>query len=175
MEQEQEVIRRLNKTYRRINALKNEREKLVQEKVVQEKVAQNDIKGSFLQKFEEFKLLREKLIGDVRKEFPALIMPLMNMSDRIQSISWTQYTPYFADGDPCEFSTNYEYLDVNGKYSWTLFRDEAWGEADQNVVKNIQEAMRVIPDEIYKDVFGDHARITVSKDGTMTVESHEHD
>ena len=165
MEQEQEVTQRLNKIYRSINALKNEREKLVQ----------NDIKGRFLQKFEEFKQLREKLVNDVRVEFPALIMPLMNMSDRIQSISWTQYTPYFADGDPCEFSTNYDYLDINGKYSSTLFRDEAWSEADKSVVKSLQEAMRVIPDEIYKDVFGDHAQITVSKDGTITVESYEHE
>jgi len=165
MEQEQEVTQRLNEVYRRINALKHEREKLVQD----------NIKGRFLQKVEEFKQLREKLVNDVRVEFPSLIMPLMNMSDRIQSISWNQYTPWFNDGDTCEFSANYRYLDINGQYSSTLFRDEAWSEADKNVVKNMQEAMSVIPDEIYKDVFGDHAQITVSKDGTITVESYEHD
>lgn len=165
MEQEQEVMQRLNGVYRRINVLKNEREKLVQ----------NNIKGRFLQKVEEFKRMREKLVNDVRVEFPSLIMPFMNMSDRIQSISWTQYTPYFADGDTCKFSTNYSYLDINDVYDETLFDEENWSEADKGVIKSLKDAMRVIPDEIYKDIFGDHAKITVSKDGTIRVESHDHD
>lgn len=32
----------------------------------------------------------------------------------VESVRWTQYTPYFNDGDPCEFSTHELYLKLVG-------------------------------------------------------------
>lgn len=32
----------------------------------------------------------------------------------VQSVEWTQYTPFFNDGDPCEFSVH-NYLNFNGE------------------------------------------------------------
>ena len=40
----------------------------------------------------------------------------------LTSFSWTQYTPYFNDGDECTFSANIDYPLVNGIYEgeWEL-------------------------------------------------------
>lgn len=35
--------------------------------------------------------------------------------DKLESIGWVQYTPYFNDGDTCEFSVHTEYPYINGE------------------------------------------------------------
>lgn len=51
--------------------------------------------------------LFQKEVQSLFKEFPYL-----------ETISWTQYTPYFMDGDPCEFSKGE--IQINGYEEYDL-------------------------------------------------------
>ena len=164
-----------------------------------------------------FKKKKEALVGELRLEFPKLLIPLMEQSNHIQNISWTQYTPYFNDGDVCEFSVNTDYLEINNEsedstkmYSKTLTfkikneddierdakvceefgyrihrkkkigdygyrKNIEYSKYEDDILKNIKKIMSQIPEDFYRDLFGDHARVTISKEGTLTVNEYEHD
>lgn len=57
---------------------------------------------------------KKALTEQLREEFPAMFAPLFAQSKRINSFSWTQYTPYFNDGDSCTFGVRNEDIDING-------------------------------------------------------------
>lgn len=40
------------------------------------------------------------------KELVSKLKDLIRLSPHIEAIRWSQYTPYFQDGDPCEFGVN---------------------------------------------------------------------
>lgn len=40
-----------------------------------------------------------------REDFEAIVLQVLN-NEFFVDFGWTQYTPYFNDGDPCEFSAN---------------------------------------------------------------------
>lgn len=66
---------------------------------------------------EAFNKKKQDLVEQLRKEFPAMFKELFEQSEVIKSISWTQYSPYFNDGDECTFSAHTDDLYVNGEYS----------------------------------------------------------
>lgn len=39
----------------------------------------------------------------------------------------------------------------------------------------VEDLLSCIPDEFYKDLFGDHVKVTVSADGSIETEEYEHD
>jgi hypothetical protein len=65
---------------------------------------------------EAFNAKKQALVEQLRKEFPAMFKELFEQSEVIKSISWTQYSPYFNDGDKCTFSAHTDDLYVNGEY-----------------------------------------------------------
>lgn len=70
--------------------------------------------ASFEAKEEElYKQLTEELINPLRKEFINLFPTLKN-AKRFKTISWTQYTPHWNDGEECYFSANVDYLHIDG-------------------------------------------------------------
>jgi len=44
-----------------------------------------------------------------------------------------------------------------------------------SVLKEFQDVLTSIDDSFYKDLFGDHVKVTVNEDGTVETESYEHD
>lgn len=111
----------------------------------------------------------------------------------IDQITWTQYTPYFNDGDPCVFGLN----DMN----FTLAKDEVdlgdgypydgdkcygsrfWDDHGKRTdpIPDLRAAFRAfvkqvytLPDEIFLNAFGDHVRVIANKDG-FDVQEYEHD
>ena len=119
----------------------------------------------------------------------------------LQEISWTQFTPYFNDGDSCEFYVNSDFS-INGAtiYSGTLY-NECWGsilfdededvfeaqkkeyddsEDRRNEWKNVQDEFEYLigflsqNEEIALMLFGDHAKVSIQKSGAY-VEELEHD
>lgn len=125
---------------------------------------------------------RKELTAQLKKDFPALLAPLFEKYPGVKNVRWTQYTPYFNDGDPCEFSTNAGYADLN----WDGGEDEEDDEETETVKAEtvevpegaedeFQEVLASIDDSFYKDLFGDHVEVTVSRDGTINVEEYEHD
>lgn len=140
----------------------------------------------------------------IRDNFKDLFTEFFKKHPKAEKIGWVQYTPYFNDGDTCEFGVNdfgfrveddedaddsmywgkyrggyrYEY-DANDRY--TRVEGFTQEEIDMGYTKEMVEdfkrlskALRDIPDALYEDLFGDHAKITVTRHG-VEVEELDHD
>jgi len=55
----------------------------------------------------EINELRERVKKQVSDIFSGAVMELFVKYPNLTRISWTQYTPYFNDGDTCEFGSNH--------------------------------------------------------------------
>lgn len=52
----------------------------------------------------------------------------------VKTIHWTQYTPYFNDGDECVFSVNEPYF-TRTPYTELTEREHVWGEDDSGLIE----------------------------------------
>lgn len=96
----------------------------------------------------------------------------------VTAFAWTQYAPYFNDGEPCEFS-------VNDIFSTTMSLDDEefdaselatggyYGEETPAAIEFARNLHR-IPEDLFRDIFGDDALVLVTRDGIKT-EDHAHD
>ncbi len=162
--------------------------------ILQEKLSIISEKNSEILKL-KMELFQEssKVFDDFRKEF------FIQCPD-IKSFSWSQYTPYFNDGDTCTFSANTDYLTVNGEHiddcDWyqeyivtsygTYDRDLKkyvgrveipnfnYNKTNSDSVGIIIEFLSKFDNDFYMTRFGDHCEITVTADGIETGD-YEHD
>lgn len=93
----------------------------------------------------------------------------------VTKVRWTQYTPYFNDGDECVFTVH---ADCELAFGDDDELQDAWDRKDRDAVAPIYKAARQlvdgVPDEVMEAVFGDHAEITATRDG-FDVEEYQHD
>lgn len=91
----------------------------------------------------------------------------------LKEISWTQYTPWFNDGDECVFGVNEPYIkflsDDEGRDEYDL-EGEMQGEAYEEV----STFLSTFKDEDMQRVFGDHVTVVVTRDGIET-DGYDHD
>jgi hypothetical protein len=118
----------------------------------------------------------------------------------LESFGWSQYTPYFNDGDTTIFSVNTDYISINDELV-----DEAEWASDVNVISwgtwnrdlriyedrveepnpnydpilteasnEIKKFLGRFDNDFYLSKFGDHAEITVTKDG-VDISDYDHD
>ncbi len=159
---------------------------------------------------EKLKELKEsqKKISEIKKEIVEKSSSLIEdfsknvflKYPKLESFGWTQYTPYFNDGDTCVFSANTDYLMINGEYAeesnWYSETNVInWGnydrvnktyvgrveEPNKNYNKELFEACEEIrnflcnfDNDFYMSKYGDHASITVTPLG-VNIEECEHD
>jgi len=98
----------------------------------------------------------ENAVKEVFKEF-------FDKHPSAESISWTQYTPYFNDGDPCYFSVNEMELNADEDYEDEEKNSEE-SQEDPTLTDDFWE-LQNIPEEVLKSVFGDHVSVTATRDG----------
>lgn len=118
----------------------------------------------------------------------------------IKAFGWTQYTPYFNDGEPCEFGVGTPWfvgadeevdLDEVDTYNHEL---SSWGdghpslgkrtrdgtytgsnEASYDRAKALSDALEAGEfEDVLLEAFGDHAAVRVTRDG-ITVDEYSHD
>jgi len=112
----------------------------------------------------------------------------------VHSVRWTQYTPYFNDGEPCIFGINEIYVkmlsgyedegdygdgyigeytmrDYSNRYKLALFKVE-FADVGQALL-DLQSSIAHFEDFL-KESFGDHARVTATREG-FDVEFYNHD
>jgi hypothetical protein len=150
---------------------------------------------------EEMKVLKESLAQKIQDNFHEMTKELFITYPELKSIAWRQYTPYFNDGEACEFSSHHsDYPTINGN-------DENYGDNEQedgviDIVTNSKETMygkdyKQIPNPNYNpyygeivstvksflalfddddmyDLFGDHTKVSITIDGCET-EEYDHD
>lgn len=145
---------------------------------------------------EAFEAKKKVFVEDLRKEFPTMFKELFDKSEKIESFGWRQYTPFFNDGDTCEFGVHASDPNINGNdiydcdwYDWKV-KYYLKGDADYanlltenpkidveayKVVEEFISVINSIPEDFLKDLFGDHVEVTISKDGTISVDEYDHD
>ncbi len=150
-------------------------------------------------KYDAVRKLNQEIISISSDIFDDFISEIFNKYP-IESFGWTQYTPYFNDGETCIFSANTDYLKINGEYAeesdWiSPTKIISWGDWNsvtrkyENRVEEPNESYNSILSECYDEItgflsnfdnqfylekFGDHAEITVTKEG-FTIEDCDHD
>jgi hypothetical protein len=109
--------------------------------------------------------LAKTLLADAAKK-------IFSDHPELEAFKWTQYTPYFNDGDECTFSRHDDYeLKLKGSEE---FQDEYSLEGQEVLIGEIRKAFNEVEDEDYEIVFGDHCEIIANRDG-FHVEEYDHD
>ena len=67
------------------------------------------------QKQAEIKRLQKELQDKSSEIFLSSFKNLFEETPKLKSFAWSQYTPYFNDGETCEFSANVDYIQMNGE------------------------------------------------------------
>jgi hypothetical protein len=110
-----------------------------------------------------FEQKKADLVAELRKEFPNLLKDLFDKTDWIESIGWSQYTPYFNDGDACHFEVNLDLdygLIVNGNedtidsstfYSYPVRKYVEGAQVYEDWLKRYPED-KINPDTIEEDL-----------------------
>lgn len=112
---------------------------------------------------------KEALCSELKESFPSMFKPIFDGCPEMDSFTWTQYTPYFNDGDSCEFYVN-DCDVINGDYiSWVEGTPFSEQRNQVNVILN------QVPDDFMEFMFGDHSQITVHRSGLVDVTEADHD
>ena len=128
---------------------------------------------------EKIKKMQEEMQEKVKSLFNEIVTEFFAANPKIKSFSWTQYTPYFNDGEECVFGVNsYDptmiFVEESG-----LIDTEKWEIAEEGEARDLQKATQKFidgfRDEDLKTIFGDHVEVTVNNDGTAEVEEYSHD
>lgn len=120
-----------------------------------------------------------------QEKFAELVRPLLD-SDEVDAIRWAQYTPFFNDGDVCEFSTGELTMKLRGDdesgelddgfmWSYEVRRNASCSATTKNYFAELGDALGVGRFESFLyDQFGDHAEVTVTRE-KVTIESYDHE
>jgi hypothetical protein len=95
----------------------------------------------------------------------------------IESFGWNQYTPYFMDGDPCVFSANTDYININDQDDWEFESDEfnISEENAKNAFKEIKNLLALLTESFLLTKFGDHSEIKCTRKHGYTRYDFDHD
>jgi hypothetical protein len=138
---------------------------------------------------------KEELVAGLRNDFAPMFKELFDKSNgKIESFGWVQYTPYFNDGDECNFGVNCDYPYINGQsideidsLDWRIeyflkkdgryaeHKTDEWDIELFKIVEEFKDVINSIDDEFLKDLFGDHVLVTVHSDGSVTISEYDHD
>jgi hypothetical protein len=132
----------------------------------------------------------KEMIGDVFESNPNLI-----------SFGWSQYTPYWNDGDTCTFSSYHEYPSItfkaadgkilkndenNGTLVYLDDKDdlefeveeadyETYSKQVEKLSKPVTKFLSNFSDDDFLTMFGDHQLVTVNRNGKIDSEDYEHE
>jgi hypothetical protein len=132
--------------------------------------------------------------------FDSFFSKIFENCERLKSISWTQYTPYFNDGETCIFHAGIDYLVINGEYedestwlnptnilSYGKFNSKTKvyeGRIEQDnpdfdaelskAVDEVKDFLSLFDNDFYLSRFGDHTKVTITSAGSRT-EDYDHD
>lgn len=142
--------------------------------------------------------LQEQISKHGKKALVTEFNQFFESNSNVEAVRWSQYTPYFNDGDSCEFGRNDFYVKLKKalpivKYDKTDgltsdddddgFTDSYTIESDRNkdprtlaLAKSLEKLSRAFSgtDDIFLDTFGDHVQVTCTRDG-FDVEEQSHD
>lgn len=138
-----------------------------------------------VKKLAELRKTKLELLEEIKKSAKALFKEasatLFEEFPVIEEFRWTQYTPYFNDGDTCTFSSNHSYARVVFNDSTEEDEDdydnEGYDESTplhKKAGKAVEKFLGNFDDDDMLSMFGDHVKVSVTKKG-IEVEDYDHD
>ena len=130
--------------------------------------------------------LNAEMLAASKEAFNETAKSLFEKYLKLESFSWRQYTPYFNDGDECTFSAHTDSFDLvwGGKEledvdEYTFISTYTDEEIKKDVelksfTKDIQAMFENLDDDMLKEMFGDHVKITAKKD-EVQIDEYSHD
>ena len=141
-----------------------------------------DLLASLVARRAEIAAIQEKAKTQAKELFETVSKQLFEKHPEMESFGWKQYTPYFNDGDECRFSAHTDEPDINGIRGYEIHEARTYSTGSypakhEELVKAkdiVTEFLGNFYDSDLKDMFGDHVKITVSKDG-IEVDDYDHE
>ena len=128
----------------------------------------------------KIKALREQFEKESREVLKPYIVALFDKYPALESIGWRQFTPYFNDGDACEFGLNEFVVNDLGRWSWEDGDYDKKNHLPKNEMKNIfkelEDIKNALGKSVFLEVFGDHTKVSIERGGDFEIEEYdEHD
>lgn len=140
---------------------------------------------------EQFKAMRDELNKKIEEEGRAALQASFSAfftdHPEVHALKWTQYTPYFNDGDACTFRLHAaKYLPAASAQTWAdddegWVRSEdflyasTWGDDVAPAARAVSEFWKAIEDDgVFETVFGDHVAVLATREGFVVAE-YSHD
>ena len=126
----------------------------------------------------------EELKKGIKAPFVQALQQRIRAVPGLAKVEWRAYTPYFNDGDACTFgsyhdSANYYFEgEDDPRYEdgaclrWA--GDAAKADPAYAACCQVQDLLNSLDTDDYLAMFGDHVRVTVTRDGVET-ETYDHD
>ena len=163
----------------------------------------SDLQTAFDKLIEEQRELQAKFQTTAQALFKETTKKFFEGNPGVTAVIWTQYTPYFNDGDTCEFSVNDpNFTNANeeqlgeftrwGEYEGedeSVWSESSWGfeyakKNNPNAsfegvdMKSIEKFSKMIQstemEDVMKAMFGDHVKVTATREG-FNVDDCDHD
>lgn len=132
--------------------------------------------------------LHEQMQKEGQVAFNEAIKEVFDAHPEVEAFRWCQYTPYFNDGDTCEFCVNSDVdilpvdkapLPHTEQEKYRYAQEDSWYCGYNGMPKEFEGAandfsscLRV--DDLLLILFGDHVKITAWRD-RIEVEEYNHD
>ena len=144
----------------------------------------------------EMQALRETYQKRGQEIFKLAFKEFFEANPEVHVVGWRQYTPYFNDGDTCEFRCYAEYAFVSnakdyeniqwGEYSgdeegvWVA--DSDYGDTNPEMIPDsviantdaLRNLLAKIDEDVFLDMFGDHVQVFATREG-FDVQEYDHD
>lgn len=140
------------------------------------------------------------MVKSLKKDLKSVLKELFTTIPEIKSIYWTQYAPYFNDGDSCTFSLNsiiisntdkafvdYEGADLSDYLDEDDDSENLWAIDDYSIGKKEipnKENLKLLKDfintlhkseELLEEIFGNHVKVIGTKSGFRIEDYSDHD
>lgn len=156
----------------------------------------SDLQSAFDKLLDEQRELQKKFQATAQALFKETTKEFFDKNPNVTAIVWTQYTPYFNDGDTCEFNVNdatftnapdpenvrwgeYDGDEEKAADGSEIFAWEGWGDAPEDLnVDMCNSFSRMIcsseMEDVMKAMFGDHVKVVATREG-FDVDDYDHD
>jgi hypothetical protein len=178
----------------------------------------DELKTKISEANERINELKKQVQKELQAEFTGALAELFDAYPFVKSVSFPAYTPYFNDGDSCEYSVHHDYCQFNGfdedddepegenvdilklskntiyveepnpdydpsSRDWSTHRNKTrWVKKPnpdfnplyKEAVDAFREALKVVDDDNWMDMVGDHVKVIITREGIETDE-YSHD
>lgn len=123
--------------------------------------------------------MKKRLMDEGKAAFAEHFETFFKKNTQVESLRWTQYTPYFNDGEDCHFGVGDTMVKVEG-----LKGEEYYdGYVQEYEIDNLTLKKAVLDlskelsnmEEVCLMAFGDHKEITAYPNGKITVIDYDHE